>query len=229
MGKDECRISSVFMKTTTRRVFLAGATGLVGSHLLKGLLDDKSVTAVHVIGRRPLLLQHAKLTVHLVDLRALPPLPPADEVYLALGTTIRAAGSREAFRAIDSDANLSVARAACAAGARRIGLVSAMGANANSSVFYNRVKGELEDAVLSFETEATVVVRPSLLLGDRKPLGQPSRLGETLAKPVMSSLRLILPRNYRAISAEKVARALLAEVPSTKGPRVIYSGELQAH
>jgi hypothetical protein len=77
------------------------------------------------------------------------------------------------------------------------------------------------------ETAATVVVRPSMLLGDRQRLGQPVRLGETLAAPIMNFLRVILPRNYWAISAEKVARALLTEVPSAKGARVISSADLQ--
>jgi uncharacterized protein YbjT (DUF2867 family) len=217
------------MNTATRRVVLAGATGLVGGHLLDGLLANETVAEVHVIGRRAIPVSHAKLRMHVVDLRAMDPLPAADEVYLALGTTIKVAGSREAFRAVDYDANLAVARAAHEAGARRIGLVSAMGANAKSSVFYSRVKGELEDAVLRFETEATVVVRPSLLLGDRQRLGQPARRGETLAEPIMKFLPVILPRNYWAISAEKVARALLAEVPSAKGARVIASADLQAY
>jgi uncharacterized protein YbjT (DUF2867 family) len=206
--------ASARMNNATRRVVLAGATGLVGSHLLEGLLADATMAEVHLIGRRPVPVAHAKIRMHVVDLGANPPLPPVDEVYVALGTTIKVAGSREAFRAVDYDANLAVARAAYEAGARRIGLVSAMGANAKSSVFYNRVKGELEDAVLRFETAATVLVRPSLLLGDRQRLGQPARRGETLAAPIMNFLRVILPRNYWAISAEKVARALLTEVPS---------------
>lgn len=217
------------MNTATRRVVLAGATGLVGGHLLEGLLADETVAEVHVVGRKAVSVSHAKLRMHVVDLRAMDPLPVADEVYLALGTTIKVAGSREAFRAVDYDANLAVARAAYDAGARRIGLVSAMGANASSSVFYSRVKGELEDAVLRFETVATVVVRPSLLLGDRQRLGQPARRGETLAAPIMNLLRVILPRNYWAISAEKVARALVVEVPSATGPRVLSSADLQAY
>src|SRR5581483_6669242 len=87
---------------------------------------------------------------------ALPPLPPVDEVYLALGTTIKVAGSQAAFRAVDYDANLAVARAALAAGARRCGLVSAMGADAKSKVFYNRVKGELEEALALSRTICSV-------------------------------------------------------------------------
>src|SRR5215212_8707005 len=107
----------------TKRVALAGGTGLVGRAILEGLLADASVAAVHALGRRAPGLAHPKLTPHVVDFAALSPLPPVDEVYLALGTTIKAAGSQDAFRAVDFDANLLVARAALATGARRCGLV----------------------------------------------------------------------------------------------------------
>ena len=149
-----------------RTVALAGATGLVGRSILEGLLADASVQSVHVLGRRNPRVAHARITGHILDFAALPPLPPVDEVYLALGTTIKVAGSQAAFRAVDFDANLAVARAALAAGARRCGLVSAMGANAKSRVFYNRVKGELEEALAQLTFEGLVIARPSLLLGD---------------------------------------------------------------
>lgn len=211
-----------------RRVVLAGATGLVGGLLLDGLLADASVLEVHVLGRRPLTRNHPKIRMHVVDFRSIAGLPALDEAYLALGTTIRVAGSREAFRAVDFDANLAVARAAVAAGARRIGLVSAMAADAQSSVFYNRVKGELEDAIRGIpEVEAVVIVRPSILLGDRQRLGQPARSGEALATLIMQTLKWLLPRNYRPILAGKVAAALLAAVPTAKGVRIMSSAELQ--
>jgi hypothetical protein len=91
-----------------RAVIVAGATGLVGKAILEGLLADRTVTAVHGLGRRKPVAQHPKLTAHVVDFAALPALPPADEVYLALGTTIKVAGSQAAFRAVDYDANLAV-------------------------------------------------------------------------------------------------------------------------
>src|SRR5688572_1122936 len=122
-----------------RTVLVAGASGLVGRAILQGLLADDTVAAVHTLGRRPPGTQHPKLSAHTVDFGSLPPLPRVDEVYLALGTTIKVAGSQAAFRAVDLDANLAVARAAHAAGARRLGLVSAMGADSQSSLFYNRV------------------------------------------------------------------------------------------
>ena len=140
-----------------RKVLLAGATGLVGGLILQALLADAAVAEVHALSRRDLGIAHPKLRVHLVDFKQLPELPAVDEVYLALGTTIKVAGSQAAFRAVDLEANLAVARAAFAAGARRVGLVSAAAANAKSSVFYNRVKGELEDALKAMNFGALVI------------------------------------------------------------------------
>ena len=210
-----------------RTVALAGATGLVGRELLRGLLADESVAAVHALVRRPLAMQHAKLVEHVVDFRALPALPPIDEVYLALGTTIKVAGSQEAFRAVDYEANLAVARAARAAGARRAGLVSAMGANARSGVFYNRVKGELEDMLAKEGFDALVIAQPSLLLGDRESLGQPARPVETFMRRADGVMRHLLPRGLRPIDVRDVAAALLAQVPRASGRIVLSSGAMQ--
>jgi hypothetical protein len=107
---------------------------LVGRAILEELLADASVATVHALGRRAPGVVHPKLIPHVSDFAALPALPPLDEIYLALGTTIKAAGSRDAFRAVDFEANLAVARAALAAGARRAGLVSARRARRAGSV-----------------------------------------------------------------------------------------------
>ena len=212
---------------TTRTVALAGATGLVGRAILEGLLNDRSVTAVHALGRRKLDLANPKCTSHVVDFAALPPLPPLDEVYLALGTTIKVAGSQAAFRAVDFDANLAVARAAVSAGARRCGLVSAMGANAKSQVFYNRVKGELEDALAKLPFDGLVIARPSLLTGDRELLGQPERPLEKVSMALGKLLGPLIPANYRPIAAAKVAQALLARVPAAQRRVVLLSAGMQ--
>jgi uncharacterized protein YbjT (DUF2867 family) len=209
-------------------VVLAGATGLVGRELLQGLLADETVAAVHALGRRPLNLQHPRLTSHVVDFTSLSPLPALHEAYLALGTTIDVAGSQAAFRAVDFDANLAVARAAKAAGARRVGLVSAMGADARSPIFYSRVKGELEEALTALGFDALVIARPSLLAGDREALAQPARVGEQWALRVGRLLRPLIPANYRAIAATDVARALLARVPAARGREVLLSGAMQS-
>jgi uncharacterized protein YbjT (DUF2867 family) len=213
---------------TTRTVALAGATGLVGRAILEGLLADDSVAAVHALGRRAPGVSHPKLTPHVVDLNSLPPLPPLDEVYLALGTTIKDAGSQAAFRAVDFDANLSVARAALAAGARRAGVVSAMGADARSRIFYNRVKGETEEALAQLPFEGLIIARPSLLAGDRAALGQPARTAERVATAVSRLLGPLIPANYRPVAAADVARALLARVPATRGRVLLLSGEMQS-
>jgi uncharacterized protein YbjT (DUF2867 family) len=210
-----------------RTVALAGATGLVGRSILEGLLADTSVQSVHVVGRRKPRVVHARLTCHIVDFATLSPLPPVDEVYLALGTTIKVAGSQAAFRAVDFDANLAVARAANAAGARRCGLVSAMGANAKSRVFYNRVKGELEEALAQLRFEGLVIARPSLLLGDRAALGQPERPLEKVSAVFSKMLGPLIPANYRPITAAHVAQTLLARTPSAEGRVIVLSGEMQ--
>jgi uncharacterized protein YbjT (DUF2867 family) len=210
-----------------RIIALAGATGLVGREILQGLVADASVAAIHVLGRRALDAGHAKVTGHVVDFNSLPALPRVDEVFLALGTTIKVAGSHEAFRAVDFDANLAVAKAALAAGAKRAGLVSAMGASANSGVFYSRVKGELEDALGALPFEGLVIARPSLLAGNRQALGQPVRRGEGIAIVLSRILGPLFPKNYRSVPAAAVAKALLTRVPAARGREIVLSGAMQ--
>ncbi len=210
-----------------RTVIVAGASGLVGRAILQGLLDDPDVATVHSLGRRPAAFQHPKLTSHVVDFTRLPALPRADEVYLALGTTIKVAGSQAAFRAVDYDANLAVATAALAAGVKRTGLVSAMGADPHSKVFYNRVKGELESALGQMPFEALVIARPSLLIGDRVELGQAARPGEQLGNVLNRTLGFLIPHNYKPIRASAVATALLSTLPCATGRTVLLSGAMQ--
>ena len=210
-----------------RRILLAGATGLVGQEILHALLADETVGSVHVLARRAAPRSHPKLAWQVVDFTALPALPALDEVYLALGTTIKVAGSQAAFRAVDFDANLAVARAARHAGARRLGLVSAMGADKGSRVFYNRVKGELEEAVGALGFEAVVIARPSLLIGERGALGQPARPGERIGAVLAGVLRPLIPADYRPIRAVDVASALLAHGPAAQGKLILRSGTMQ--
>jgi uncharacterized protein YbjT (DUF2867 family) len=210
-----------------RTVVLAGATGLVGRAILERLLADTSIRSVHVLARRDPGVADSRLTCHIVDFVALPLLPPVDEVYLALGTTIKVAGSQGAFRAVDFHANLAVARLALAAGARRCGLVSAMGANARSRVFYSRVKGELEDALAQLPFKGLVIARPSMLTGDREALGQPERPLEKGFMVVGKILGWLFPADYRPIAAAQVAQALLAQTPTAEGRVILLSGEMQ--
>jgi len=212
-----------------KTVAIAGATGLVGSHLLNGLLADLEVEKIYALCRSPLPISHEKLTSIHVDFDALPTLPPIDEVYLALGTTIKVAGSKEAFSKVDFTYTLTVAKAAFAAGAKKIGVVSSIGADVHSNSFYPQVKGQLEDALRELKPEGLVIVRPSLLIGDRKALGQPIRKGEEISIAIAKLLNPFLPKAFRAIEATKVANALRVEVPKTMGVLMIDSAHLQQY
>ncbi len=210
---------------------MAGATGLVGQAVLAALLTDKRYTAVHCVGRRALALKHPKLINHVLDLPGLKKLPGiahVDDVFIALGTTIKTAGSQAAFRAVDFDAVVAVARAAKAAGASRLGVISAMGASPRSSVFYSRVKGEMEEALAQLGYLTLIIARPSMLAGDRAALAQPERPGEHLALIATRWLKPLIPANYRAIAGEAVAQALISAVQETEqGQRVLLSGAMQ--
>jgi uncharacterized protein YbjT (DUF2867 family) len=207
---------------------VAGATGLVGQEILATLLADKSYSAVHCVGRRALAQQHPKLTSHVVDLAALQGLPQIDDCFIALGTTIKVAGSQEAFRAIDLQAVEAVALAAKASGATKLGVVSAMGANSHSSVFYNRIKGEMELSLARMGFKSLVIARPSLIDGDRSALGQAGRSGEGMGLLLARRLRALIPANYRAIAAGDIAHALIRQVKTgTPGVVTLMSGEMQ--
>lgn len=211
-----------------RVAVVAGATGLVGRAVLAALLADKHTSAVHSLGRRTLPLTHPKLTQHIVDFAALPELPQIDDVFVCLGTTIKVAGSQAAFRAVDYDAVMAVAQMGRAQGATKLGVVSAMGADAKSGVFYNRVKGEVEDAIAQLGYTSTSIVRPSLLVGDRGPLNQPERPGERIGLVVSKLLKPLIPANYLPVQAEDVAAGLVQAVKAGQpGVQRILSGALQ--
>lgn len=211
-----------------RVVLVAGATGLVGQEILKALLADKTVAAVHCVGRRAPGVTHPKLTSHVLELNALPRLPKVDECFIALGTTIKVAGSQAAFQAVDLDAVVAVARAALSSGATRLGVVSAMGADAQSRVFYNRIKGEMEQSLTRMGFGSLVIARPSLIDGDRAALGQRERAGEGVGLVLARGLRPLLPANYRAILARDVAHALIRAVQTAApGVTTLLSGQMQ--
>lgn len=216
------------------RVAVAGATGLVGRALLARLAGDGRVGRITALVRQPAALagQRSGIVPLLVDYSTLgtgQALPAIEWAFCALGTTIKAAGSQAAFRAVDGDAVLAFARAARAAGATRLGVVSAMGADAGSSVFYNRVKGEVEQALAAQGWPQLVIARPSLLLGPRAALGQPSRPMEALAQRLMPAVGWLIPRHLRPIQADAVAAALVNAVAAPgDGVRILLSGDLQA-
>jgi uncharacterized protein YbjT (DUF2867 family) len=192
----------------SRRAIIAGASGLVGRRLLRLLLDDPDYGVIWALTRRTLDIEHPKLTRRTADFRHLAdvPFPEADDVYCCLGTTLGKAGSQEAFREVDFSYPLDVARAALRRGARQFIAITAMGANPHSRMFYSRVKGEFEVAIAKLPYQAVLVLRPSLLAGDRSEV----RPGERAAQALLVPLRLLLPRKYRPVSDTVVARAMVA-------------------
>jgi uncharacterized protein YbjT (DUF2867 family) len=207
----------------SRTALLAGATGLVGSHVLELLLADNEWARVVTAGRRTTPQRHDKLEQRVIDvgaIEALGDLPHADDVFCCLGTTIKQAGSRQAFRRVEHDFVVGLARAGLRVGATQFLLVSAIGADPESRVFYSRVKGEAEAAVRKLPYRALQIIRPSLLLGERAEF----RLGEHIAMAGAPLLQLFLVgrlRRYRPIQASDVARAMVRvarEAP--RGPNV---------
>ncbi len=218
------------------RVAVAGATGLVGQALLGLLRSDPAIGSVHALvraGRKTRAALPEGVKPLRVDFARLGQpggagLPPLDWALCALGTTIAAAGSRAAFRAVDVDAVVAFARAARTAGAKRLAVVSALGADARSAIFYNRCKGEMEAALRDLGFERLVIARPSLLLGEREKLGQRARPGETLAARLAPALSWLLPRKMRPIEAVTVARAMLRAIAQDEpGVAVLGSDALQ--
>ena len=222
--------------TAPVRVLVAGATGLVGRAVLQCLAGDARLGAVTALVRQPAQaaglpagVRSAVLDFNTLGQAGQPGLPPTDWAVCCLGTTIKVAGSQAAFRAVDFDAVLAFARAAKVAGANRLAVVSALGADARSAVFYNRVKGDMEQALRALGLPQLVIVRPALLLGERAALGQAPRLMETLAQAWMPAIGWLIPRPLRPISADAVAAALVSALADDKpGVQVLESAALQA-
>jgi uncharacterized protein YbjT (DUF2867 family) len=210
-----------------KTALLAGATGLVGSALLPLLLASERYAKVIVVGRRPVPTQHPKLVQVVTDLDALEHERLrliADDVYCCLGTTIRQAGSQEAFYKVDFLYVVRLAALTAANFAAQFLVVSSLGADVNSRFYYSRVKGEMEEAVQQAPFRAIHILRPSLLLGERTA----PRLGERLGAAVLGLVRPLLRggwRKYRPVTAATVAQAMLRAAQDDGGGVRIHSSE----
>jgi len=191
-----------------KTALVAGATGLIGNQLLNLLLDSNRYDIVKAVTRKPIHQIHQKLENLVIDFDQLHVdsiLLKADDVFCCLGTTIKQAGSKPAFKKVDYEYPLTLARLTKELGAEQYLLVSSLGAKKNSSFFYNRVKGEIEEAVASIGFDALHIFRPSLLLGHRSE----KRSGEGAATFLFKYFNFLIPRKYDAIDSDKVAKAML--------------------
>lgn len=214
-----------------KTAWLAGSTGLVGRHLLRSLLDSADFTTVVALVRRPLDWSHPKLHAAVVDFDKLDEgtsLPTPTAVFCSLGTTIKKAGSKEAFRKVDYEYPLRLAKLARQAGAPEFSIVTSVDADPKSRNFYLRTKGELEEAIGKLGFPALRIYRPSFLAGDREE----TRAGESIGIAIASALSFALVgplKKYRVIDASDVALAMVIASGKgrTNGTRVYEHHEIR--
>jgi len=209
------------MYLTPQHILLAGATGLTGEHLLDRLLNEPTVSRVLAPTRRP-LAEHPHLENPVGELISLLPElgGQIDIAFCCLGSTIKQAGSQDAFRAIDLDMVVAFGKRARELGARHLVVISAVNADPESSIFYSRVKGEMEEALKDQNWPQLTIARPSLLIGERED----QRLVEQLAAPIAK----LIPGKYGGIEACQLARALWRlALEEQDGIRVVESDELR--
>lgn len=191
------------MSDSKKNVFVIGGTGLIGKELTYLLLESDWVAQVHVLLRKPFQIKHAKLVQHTFDGDSIGQIQ-CDIFFCCIGTTIKDAGTQEAFRKVDYDLAVNWAQFAIQKGAKSLHLVSAIGADAKSAIFYNKVKGETENAYRNMGAESVYIYQPSLLLGQRKQF----RFGEWVAQKVSKPFgRLMIGplKAFKAIEGKQVA------------------------
>lgn len=207
-----------------KTALIIGSTGLIGRQLLDLLLRNEQYDKVIAISRKPIGIQNAKLVSVITELNQLDSQKErviADDVFCCLGTTMKVAKSKEAFKAVDLDAPISLAKIAKQNGAKQFLLVSALGANKNSFVFYNRIKGEVEEQVEKLQFQTTHILRPSLLMGNRNE----QRAGEKAAQYFYKMFGWLIPRKYKAIDSAKVARAMNALANEGHSGKLIHESD----
>ncbi|WP_221391158.1 NAD-dependent epimerase/dehydratase family protein [Dyadobacter sp. NIV53] len=215
--------------SSSRTALIVGATGLIGSQLFTKLLHTPYYDKVVVLTRRSLEITNTKLTEVIFNFDE-PDTSKvvADDIFCCLGTTIKKAGSKDAFKKVDLEYPLTIAGLAQKNGAEKFMIVTSMGADAKSGIFYNKVKGEVEQGLIAMKYPVLHIFHPSLLLGDRKESRLGEQVGEVLAA-VFKPLMFGPLKKYRAIDSEKVANAMLSFAKKTdKGIFVHDSAELQA-
>ncbi len=196
---------------TNRTALIVGATGLIGGYCLQALLDDPNYSEVITLVRKPLLKTHRKLKTVVTkfdniehELSNI----QADDVFCCLGSTIKKAGSQKAFKKVDLTLVVTIAGLIKKQGAEQFLVISSMGANKDSKVFYNRTKGEMEEALKEIDFPCLRIIRPSLLLGKREEFRLGEKLG-TILTPVLKPFLLGSLKKYRPIQAESVAQFMV--------------------
>jgi uncharacterized protein YbjT (DUF2867 family) len=201
-----------------KTALIAGSSGLVGSELLKILLQSTDYTAIHTLVRKPSGEQNPKLREFIVDFDKLEDYPEVfkvDDVFCCLGSTIKKAGSQEAFKRVDVNIVIDISKQSFKAGVNSFSVVSSMGANPDSSVFYNRMKGLMELGVSNTGIKSVNIFRPSLLLGKRKEFRFGERVASILIYPFVFLFFGPL-KKFKPVKSEKVAFAMFESAKEAK-------------
>lgn len=213
---------------------IIGSTGLVGHELVHALAYSKHYDKIYVIARRKINLTEQNTEQVVIDFADLEKqtFPAGADYFCALGTTIKQAGSEEQFRKVDYDYVVSFAKVAKKCEANSFHMVSALGANAKSSNFYTRTKGEAENAVNGLGLKKVRIYQPSLLIGQRTKLGQPARVGEEVATTVYNATKFLFVgfmKNYKPITAEQVALAMAKNALTDSGKDKMIVSNKEMH
>lgn len=197
---------------TNKTALVLGATGLVGTQLVKEIINSEIYKEVHLLTRRKMECKEPKCKVHIADFDKLSNYADSfnvTDVFICLGTTIKKAKSKEAFCKVDFEYVIEAAKVAKTSNVEKLLVITAMGANSKSKFFYSRVKGDVEGALQQLEMNSVHIFRPSLLLGERKEY----RAGEKISGMLSSFTKFLFVgplRPYRAIEAKNVAAAMYA-------------------
>jgi uncharacterized protein YbjT (DUF2867 family) len=206
-----------------KKALVIGASGLIGQQLIDLLLQDENYSVIALI-RTALPIQHERLIQ--VPFNFDDPNNEsiqADEIFCCLGTTIKVAGSQQAFYKVDFEYVLDIAKRAYLNGAKKFALVSSMGANKNSTIFYSKTKGAIEEAVTGIGYESLFIFRPSLLLGKRTAF----RTVERIAQSFFNFFSILIPKKYQAIQARQVAKAMIVCMNTgDKGVHILESDKI---
>lgn len=211
------------MTSDKRTALVIGGSGLVGKEVISELIASDKYTEVIALTRKPLDWEHPKLSSVVFDFDHPDDAAVcADDIFCCLGTTMKKAGSKDAFYRVDYTYPVEIAQLGFQNGAKRFAIVTAMGSDSKSIFYYNRVKGDVEATLKKIGFEALLIFRPSLLLGKRSE----SRAGEQIGEALSKLLRPLIPSKYRAIEAYKVAKAMVTITASNVKGTLVYESDV---
>ena len=208
-----------------KTAIILGATGLTGSLVLEQLLSDANYGTIKLFSRRPTGISHPKVKEYIGDLLVLEGFKEdltGDELYICIGTTKKKTPNHEQYRKIDLGIPAKAVEICKNNGVAKVAVVSAIGASAKSSIAYNKIKGEMEHAVLSVNIERTYILRPSFIVGNR----QEQRTGEEWGIAVFKCFKFLIPKKYRAVEARAIAAKMIELCNSSALSKIIESNEI---